>query len=63
MNYLKIVKQRGEDVVWADGLGDVAECVDRRPPDRLFMRFQQLKQLEADPHPFAGRHVLGAWDE
>ena len=59
--YLKIVKQRGEDVVGSDGLGDVAEGVDRRPPDRLLVRLQQLQQLEADAHPLAGGHILGAW--
>ena len=45
----------------SDGLGDVAEGVDRRPPDGLLVRLQQLQQLEADAHPLAGGHVLGAW--
>ena len=60
-SYLKIVKQRRENVVGPDGLCDVSEGVDRRAPDGLLVRLQELQQLEADPHPLAGRHVLGAW--
>lgn len=39
---------------------DVAKRVDRRSPDRLFVRFEQLQQLETNSHPFSRRHELGA---
>jgi len=57
---LEVVEEGGEDVVGADGLGDVAEGVDGGAADGLLVRLEQLEQLEADAHPLAGAHELGA---
>ena len=42
------------------GLGYIPERVHGRSPDRFFVRFQHLQQLEANTHPLAGSHELRA---
>ena len=44
----------------SDGLGNVAEGVDGGAANRLLVGLEELEQLEADAHPFAGAHELGA---
>lgn len=51
----QIRQQDTEHVLWTNRLGDVAERVDSRSSDRLLVRLEQVKQLEADSHPLAGR--------
>lgn len=58
--HLQVVEQRGQHVMWTDGLGYIAEGVDGRPTNGLLVGLEQLEQLEADSHPFAGGHELGA---
>lgn len=43
-----------------DGASDVAERVDRGAPNGLLVRFEELKQLEANAHPLTRRDHLGA---
>lgn len=57
---LEVGEEDTQDVLRADGLGDVAERVDGGAPNRLLVRLEEVEQLEADAHPLARRDELCA---
>ncbi len=57
---LEIGKKDAEHILRSNGFGDIAERVDGCSPNRLFMCFQQVEQLEADSHPLLRRDEFGA---
>merc|ERR1719186_1617516 len=56
--HLQIVEKGGQHVVWPNSLGNVAKCVDCCSSDSFLVSFQQLQQLETNPHPLPCTHVL-----
>lgn len=57
--HLKVVEQRVQHILRADGLRDVTERVHGGAADGLLVSLEHLQELEANPHPLSSAHVLG----
>ena len=49
-----------EDILGTQPLGNITERVDGGTTDTLLVRLQEVEKLEADTHPLARGHELGA---
>jgi len=58
--HAQVRKQDRKHVLWTQTLGDVAERVDGRTSDALFVCLEEVKELETDTHPLAGWHKFSA---
>mmetsp|Transcript_13708 Transcript_13708/g.31624 ORF Transcript_13708/g.31624 Transcript_13708/m.31624 type:complete len:219 (-) Transcript_13708:2931-3587(-) len=56
--YFQVIEKHRQNVLRANGLGDVAEGIDSGTTNGLLVCLEHVQKLEADTHPFLGGYKL-----